>query len=167
MKSLFKTVALITLFSFLTRIAGFLFRIFLSRTVGAEGLGLFQVASSIFMVLLTVISSGLPLIISRMSATFLANKEKKKEASMVTVATMFALVMSIVLCLLVLIFRSVFSKLFTDERCMQILIVMLPSLVFSSVYCVLRGALWGRGNYFALCVTEFYEQVIRIILCIA
>lgn len=164
MKSLFKTVALITIFSVLTRILGFLFRIFLSRTVGAEGIGLYQVASSVFAVLMTIISSGLPLVISRMSATFIANKEKKKDASLVTVAFLFALITSIILCLLVLIFRNLFSKLFTDERCIEILITLLPSLVFSSVYCVFRGALWGRGNYFALCVTELYEQVIRIIL---
>lgn len=165
MKSLFKTVALITVFSFLTRIFGFLFRILLSRVVGAEGVGIYQVASSVFMVLLTVISSGLPLIISRMSATYLANKEGKKEGSFISVALIFGLVMSIILCLIVFIFKNVFAKLFTDQRCIEILIVLLPSLVFSSVYCVLRGALWGRGNYFALCVTELYEQVVRIILC--
>lgn len=164
MKSLFKTVVLITIFSFLTRILGFLFRIFLSRTVGAEGVGLYQVASSVFMVLMTVIASGLPLIISRMSATFLANKEKKKEGSFIMVALLYALIMAIILCLIVLLFRNAFSKLFTDARCIEILIVLLPSLIFSSIYCVFRGALWGRGNYFALCVTELYEQVIRIIL---
>lgn len=166
MKSLFKTVALITVFSFFTRISGFLFRIILSRVVGAEGVGLYQVASSVFMVLLTIISSGLPLIISRMSATYLANNEKKKEASLVMVALIFALIMSVLLCLIVFLFKGAFSKLFTDERCMEILIVLLPSLVFSSVYSVLRGALWGRGNYFALCVTELYEQIVRIILCV-
>lgn len=165
MKSLLKTVALITIFSFLTRISGFMFRIILSRVVGAEGVGLYQVASSVFMVLLTVISSGLPLVISRMSAKYLAENKKKKEASMVTVALLFGLIVSIILCLIVYLFQNTFSKLFTDQRCIQILIVLLPSLVFSSVYCVLRGALWGRGNYFALCVTELYEQVIRIILC--
>lgn len=165
MKSLFKTVALITVFSFLTRISGFLFRILLSRVVGAEGVGIYQVASSVFMVLLTIISSGLPLIISRMSATYLANKEKKQEGTLISVALIFALVMSIILCIVVLLFKNVFAKLFTDQRCIEILIVLLPSLVFSSVYCVLRGALWGRGNYFALCVTELYEQVVRIILC--
>ena len=44
MKSLVKTVALITGFSILTRIAGFLFRVYLSRAIGAEALGLYQVA---------------------------------------------------------------------------------------------------------------------------
>lgn len=166
MKSLFKTVALITVFSVLTRVLGFVFRIFLSRMVGAEALGIYQVAFSVFMVLMTIISSGLPLVISRMSATFLANKENRKESSLNTVSLLYSLILSVCLCLIVLIFRNLFSKLFTDSRCMEILIVLLPSLVFSSVYSSIRGSLWGRGNYFALCVTELYEQVVRIILSI-
>lgn len=164
MKSLFKTVALITVFSFLTRVCGFVFRMILSRQVGAEGVGLYQVASSIFMVLLTVISSGIPLIVSRRSSSYIARRERRKEKSLVFSAMIFALVLSIVLSLIVLIFKSAFSKLFTEKRCIEILIVLLPSLVFSSVYCALRGAMWGNNNYFALCITEFYEQLVRIVL---
>lgn len=164
MKSLFKTVALITIFSIITRIAGFLFRIILSRTIGAEGVGLYQVASSVFMVLLTVISSGIPLIISRMNAGFIARKEKKKEGSLITIALVYTVLLSAILCLVVLIFKNLFAHLFTDERCIEILLVLLPSLIFSAVYSVFRGALWGRDNYFALCISEFYEQVVRIIL---
>ncbi len=164
MKSLFKTVVLITIFSFLTRLLGFVFRIILSRVVGAEGVGLYQVAASVFMVLMTVIASGLPLIISRMSASYHANNEKKREASLISVALIYATFCSVLLCAIVFIFKNVFAKLLTNEGCILILIVMLPSLVFSAIYSVFRGALWGRGNYFALCVTEFYEQLVRIIL---
>ena len=164
MKSLFKTVVLITIFSFLTRLLGFVFRIILSRTIGAEGIGLYQVASSLFMVLLTIIASGLPLIISRMSAVNYAQKEEKKQASLITVAMIHALILSILLCVIVLAFKNVFAKFLTDEGCILILIVMLPSLIFSAVYSVFRGSLWGKGNYFALCVTEFYEQVVRIVV---
>lgn len=166
MKSLFKTVALITVFSVFTRILGFLFRIFLSRVVGAEALGIYQASFSVFMVLMTIIASGLPLIISRMSATFLASNEKKKEGSLISVALIYSLVLSVVLCSVVVLFRGAFSKLFTDQRCLKILIILLPSLIFSSVYSVVRGALWGRGNYFALCVSELYEQVVRIVLSV-
>lgn len=166
MKSLFKTVALITFFSVLTRIIGFFFRIYLSRVVGAEGLGMYQVASSIFFVLMTVVASGLPLIISRMGAGFRAKKEEKNEKSLISTALIFALALSIILCLFVLLFRGLFAKMFTDQRCVEILIVMLPSLIFSAVYAVFRGALWGQGNYFALCVTELFEQVFRIFVCV-
>lgn len=166
MKSLFKTVALITFFSALTRVAGFFFRIYLSRSIGAESLGMYQVAFSVFMVLLTIVSSGLPLIISRMSAGFRAKHEGKKEGSLISVALIFSLVLSLILCFVVFIFKNLFAKLFTDERCIEILIVLLPSLACSAVYSVFRGALWGQNNYFALCVSELYEQVVRIFICV-
>ena len=164
MKSLFKTVALITIFSFITRILGFVFRIVLSRLVGAEGLGLTQVASSVFMVLLTIISSGIPFVISRISAAYHAEKKEKKAGSFLSVALIFTLILAIVVCLVVLVFKGFFAKLFTDGSHINLLLVLLPSLVFSAVYCVFRGDLWGRGNYFALCITELYEQVVRIVV---
>ena len=166
MKSLVKTVALITGFSILTRIAGFLFRVYLSRAIGAEALGLYQVAFLVFIVLLTIVSSGLPFIVSRLTASYRVGENYKKQSGLLMSAIIIGLVVSVLLCGCVLIFRNVFSKLFTDASCMMILIVLLPALVFSSVYSVVRGALWGQGNYFALCVSEFFEQIVRIFVCV-
>lgn len=164
MKSLGKAVALITSFSILTRVLGFLFRIFLSRTIGAEAIGIYQVASSVFMIFVTVVSSGLPLIISRMTASYRVKNDKKQMASMVSSSLILGLVVSIVLCLVVLLFQNVFAKLFTNETCLMLLIVLMPGVVFSAVYSVFRGALWGNDNYFALCISELFEQVVRIVI---
>lgn len=166
MKSIFKNVAIITVFSVLTRLFGFLLRIFLSRTIGAEALGIYQVALSVFMVLLTVVSSGLTLIISRMTASYRVSNKKKEISSLVSSSLLIALVVSIILCLIILIFKNLFSQLFTDENCINILIILLPSLIFSAVYSVFRGVIWGYDNYFALCVTELFEQVVKIALCV-
>ena len=84
MKSLFKTVALITFFSVITRVAGFIFRIFLSRTIGAEALGVYQVALSVFGVLLTVVSSGLPFVISRITAKYSIKNERIKKGKLIS-----------------------------------------------------------------------------------
>lgn len=164
MKSLGKAVALITSFSILTRVLGFLFRIFLSRTIGAEAIGIYQVAFSVFMIFVTVVSSGLPLIISRMTASYRVKNDKKGMASMVSSSLLLGLIVSIILCLVVLIFRNLFATLFTDETCIMLLIVLMPGVIFSAIYSVFRGALWGNDNYFALCVSELFEQVVRIVI---
>ncbi|HIT62001.1 MAG TPA: oligosaccharide flippase family protein [Candidatus Caccovivens faecavium] len=162
MKSIFKSVALISVFSVLTRLLGFLLRIYLSRTIGAEALGLYQVALSVFMVLLTVVSSGLTLIISRMTASYRVSQDKKATASLITSGLFLSLAVSVILCVIILLFKNLFAHLFTDENCINILIILLPSLIFSAVYSVFRGAMWGNDNYFALCVTELFEMVIKI-----
>ena len=164
MKSLFKTVALISVFSFLTRILGFVFRIILSRIVGAEGLGIYQMATSVFMVLLTIISSGIPFVLSRETSAFYSHKKEKSAGSYISVALIFTLILSVVICLVVPLLKGAFLAFWTEDGCYQVLLSLLPALVFSSVYCVLRGQLWGKGNYFALCSSELYEQVIRIVL---
>ena len=166
MKSLVKTVVLITGFSVLIRIFGFLFRIYLSRTLGAEALGLYQVAFSVFMVLMTIISSGLPFIISRMCASFRINGDKKKQGKLISSALILGVFESIAICGIVVLCQNLFKGLFTDEACVWVLLALLPALVFSSVYSVFRGALWGQDNYFALCVSEFFEQIVRILVCV-
>lgn len=166
MKSLFKTVFIIIFFTGLTRLAGFLFRIYLSRKIGAESLGVYQISFSIFMVLLTLIASGLPLIVSRQTAKFVTEKNPNKEFEMVTCATIIALTLSIILSVLVLVLQVPLGYIFADKRCISILLTLLPALVFSSVYCVLRGNLWGKNRYIATCSAELFEQVIRIIFCV-
>ena len=166
MKSLFKSVVLITFFSVLTRLAGFLFRVYLSREIGAEALGIYQIAFSVFVVLLTIVSSGLPFIISRMVAKIDVKKDKKVKSGLVSSSIVLSVAISTFLCLIVLLFKNVFANVFTDRSCIEVLIALLPAVIFSSVYSVFRGALWGENNYFALCISEFYEQVLRIFVCV-
>lgn len=166
MKSIFKNFVIITGFSLLTRMLGFFFRIFLSRTIGAEALGMYQVALSIFLVLLTVVSSGLTLIISRMTASYRVGSNKKEIGSLVTSGLFVGLFVSVFLSVIILLFRNLFANLFTDANCMNILIILLPSLVFSAVYSVFRGAMWGNDNYFGLCVSELLEQIVKVVVCV-
>lgn len=156
-------MALITAFTIATRVAGFLFRIFLSRSIGAEALGMYQMAFSVFMVLLTFVSSGLPLVVSKFASAH--NHTDKEKSGMVTGSIIIAVAFSVVLCGLVLLFRGVLSGVMTDERCIQILIVLLPAVVFEGVYSVLRGFFWGKQNFLVVCAVELFEQVARIIIC--
>ena len=166
MKSLFKTVAYITIFSVATRAMGFVFRIYLSRSLGAEALGLYQVALSVFSVLLTVVASGMPVVISKLTAKYYAKKDKNSEGGLVSAALLISVITSLVLIVLVLAFKGVFSALFADDRCYTILLVLLPAILCSAIYNVFRGAMWGHSNYFPYCITELFEQIARIVICV-
>ncbi len=159
---MFKNVVLITIFSVITRALGFLFRIYLSRQMGAEALGIYQATLSVFFVLLTFVSSGLPLIISRNEAGYKVQKDEKSRGRLISSSLVIGLVVSAILTLMVLIFRNAFSLVFTDDNCIMLLIILLPSLVFSAVYSVFRGMLWGDGRFFSLCASELFEQVVKI-----
>lgn len=164
MKTIFKAVATVTIFSIITRLLGFFFRIFLSRKLSAEGLGLFQMSSSILTIFLTLISSGLPLTTAKMVSKYETQHELKKRNIAVSTSLVIALVLSILSIILIVCLQNVFSFALKDVRATTILLILTPSIIFSAVYAIFRGALWGQNDYFSCGLTESIEQIVRFIL---
>ena len=162
--SIVKTVSMITLFSIITRFLGFIFRIFLSRKLGAEGMGIYQIASTIVGVFMTLVASGLPLTTAKMVAK-LNNDTKIKEKNIVTTAsTVIAIVISVISCLILVIGQKGLGLIIKNDTVVDLIVIMSPALIFSAVYAIFRGALWGQNMFFWVSFTEFLEQVIRMLL---
>lgn len=164
MKSIFKAVALVTIFSIITRTLGFFFRIYLSRKLGAIGLGLYQMSTSVLGIFMTLISSGLPLTTAKMVSRFETNNELKQRDRVVTSGLIIALIISILSALIIFALRNIWGIILTDSRAVEIMIILIPSIIFSAVYAILRGALWGQNDYFNCGLTELLEQIIRFAL---
>ena len=73
--TVYTTASLVTFLSVAERGLGFLYRIVLSRLIGAEGLGLYQVSLSLFSVFLTVGTGGIPITVSRLISKSKAEKD--------------------------------------------------------------------------------------------
>ncbi len=162
MRAFAKSVLVITAFAVGTRIIGFVFRIFLSRILGAEMLGVYQMAMSIFMILLTVISSGLPLVISREVAK--TERGSSKVLHITLAGLLIGVIASVILCAVVLLCQGCLGFIFTDRRSIGILLALLPAIIASSVYAVLRAVWWGEKRFFLLGLTELIEQIARVVL---
>ena len=162
-KSLFKAVVLVAVFSIITRFLGFIFRIYLSRELGAEMLGVYQIALSVFMVLVVLVSSGLPLAVSKFTAQYTVQKNEKANNSITTSALVIGVILSLVLSIIFFAFQNVIGNIFTDFRCMELLLILLPAVIASAVYSAFRGELWGKQDYFSVGWTELAEQVLRIL----
>ena len=78
--NIYQTAAYVTIFSVVEKFLGFLYRIVLSRTLGSEGVGLYQIALSVFAVLVTATSSGIPITVSRLITKHRAAKKQKSRA---------------------------------------------------------------------------------------
>lgn len=159
---MFKTVAVVTTFSVGERFLGFLYRIFLSRTLGAQGLGIYQIALSVFGVLVTVTASGIPVTVSRMIIKHKTENNKKGVYQTVSAGVVTALLFSVPVTVLFFLFKGKISFLFSDKRCVTVLAIIIPSLAINSVYAVIRGAFWGNKNFFAYSLIEFLEEFVMI-----
>lgn len=165
MKGLFKATLIVTIFSVLTRAMGFVLRIILSRVLGAEILGYYQVAMSVFGVLLTLVASGLPLVVSRTVAYKKQVQDDRGAHASVTAGLIVTLAISIIVSAVLYIFPNILTNIFNNNITTGIVLYSLPAIIASAIYCVLRSALWGERRFFAMSFTEFFEQVVRIILC--
>ncbi|MDR0425779.1 MAG: oligosaccharide flippase family protein [Clostridiales bacterium] len=166
-KSIFNAVATLSFFSILDRALGFFFKIYLSYQLGAAALGTYQVALSFFFVLLTVTTSGIPLVVGKLTAKYRRENKLKSERSLTTAALILGLILAAVITVAVFLLRKPLSGMFADPKSVNALLLLLPALLFSAVYSAFRGNLWGRQRYFAVSVVEIVEQVVRILFCIA
>jgi len=165
-KNLYKAVFIITLFSILTRIIGFVIRIFMSRELGAEIIGIYQISLSILSVFMTLVSSGIPLTISRLSAEYKAKNQFKEEHKMVTAGTIISLGLACVICILTIIFKPLIINLSGSSLVVSVLIALLPALIGSAFNVGFKGSLWGGQKHFENCMVDFIEQIIKVVMII-
>ena len=166
MRKFFKAVAFVTVFSVLTRAIGFFLRIYLSRVMGPEVLGSYQVSTSIFSVLMTLVCSGLPLVVSRNVAFYNAENNKQMQHKNITAGLIVSLVISGIVCVVLYACPGILNLFVHSQESVDIILILLPALVASAIYAVLRGGLWGKKCFFSISFAEFFEQVVRIIFCL-
>lgn len=156
----------LTMFSVLTRCLGFLYKIYLAKIMSTTELGIYNITLSIYMVLITIVGSSIPLTISKItSSNKILSKEKNTYYS-VTSSLILTSILSILLCLLILISKPLLTLIIGGVLGYNIVITLLPSIIFTAIYSQIRGYLWGIENYFAVSIVEFVEQILRILFCI-
>ena len=85
-KGIIKAVFTLSAFTVLERTIGFVFKIYLSRQLGSVSLGVYQVSLSVFYVLLGLVTSGIPLVVSKLTAKYVAEKKFKSAQSLASAA---------------------------------------------------------------------------------
>ncbi len=155
---------MVTVFSISEKFLGFLYRIFLSRTIGTEGIGLYQVALSIFGLIYTLSCSGTPITVSRLMTKYRAQGQSERIQKIITAGLAYTLLSVIPICILFIIFGKNLTFIFADSRCMNIFLILLPGLIFTSVYSVLRGVFWGDKDFLPYSIIELLEEICMIVV---
>jgi stage V sporulation protein B len=158
-------VATVGIFSVFTRLLSFAFKIYLSRALGAEAIGIYQISISVFYLFASLSSSGLPLVLSRKTAESNAlNKNEKYALFSCTIIMGISISLSTIFFLW--IFSSYLGFLFSNALAYPIFLIMLPALLSTSIYSIIRGFLWGNKEFTAFSITETIEEVFRIIFSV-
>ncbi|MDE6585814.1 MAG: oligosaccharide flippase family protein [Clostridia bacterium] len=161
--NIYKSAAQVTIFSTVEKCLSFVYRIILTRIIGAEGLGIYQICLTVFAVFLTAASSGVPITVSRLMAKSGAANDIRGKHSAVTAGIISTLFITVPAAIILFFGRNAFGFLFSDERCTEIFIILLPGLILTSVYAVIRGSFWGNKQFLPYSVIELLEDAIMVI----
>ena len=167
MNKLVKAVFTLTAFSVVDRVLGFIFKIYLSREMGAASLGVYQIALSLFFVLATLTTSGLPLITGKKTAAYLAKGMTRESRSLTGAALLLNIVVTAAVCAVVAALSPALPVILGSEDAAELVPLLLPAVAFGAIAAAFRGNIWGREKYFAVSATELAEQIVRITLCVA
>ncbi len=96
-KKLFiKGTLLLTFAGLLSRLIGFFYRIFLSHTIGAHGLGIFQLVLPLQLLVMSVCASGIQTAISRLTASETTLGNSRQAGDYFIMGTLFSVTFSLI-----------------------------------------------------------------------
>ncbi|UVI28089.1 stage V sporulation protein B [Paenibacillus spongiae] len=145
------------------RILGFVPRIALPRIIGAEGVGLYQLGYPFLIVLLTLITGGIPLAVAKWIAEAETNGDQKRVKHIFRAAMGFTVTISVIFTALFLWLGPWITRtLMTDPRVYQTFLSMSPMLIIVGISSVYRGYFQGKQNMVPTAVSQTVETLFRI-----
>lgn len=156
-----KQTMFLCLVNAVVRALGLGMRVMLSRMVGAEIVGLSELASGAHMLLIAPLTSGLPLAVSRLTA-----KEKGDNQALPLIAgrTLVKWV-SLAIIPVFLMLSPQIAALLGDRRVLPSLFFSAPCLMILGYSAVYNGYCFGTERVFAPAWSELIEQITRITVC--
>ena len=149
--------ALLTGAGLISRILGFFYRIFLSRTIGASGLGLYQLIFPVFGLCLAISASGIQTAISR----YVASSNKPR------LYLWCGMLLSVSLSGLLAIFVYwlapwIASDILKETRTTDLLRLMSLAMIPAAIHSCFNGYFYGKKETKIPSLTQILEQLIRI-----
>lgn len=163
-KTLFiKNAAVLTVSGLLLRFAGIIFKVWMASAVGAEGMGLYQIVFSVYVLFATFATSGISTAVTRLIADELALGSQSGIGKILRRAFQFTLIAAAV-SLILLFFGADFisNRILGDVRAALSIKILSFSLPFMGLCSVLKGYFFARRKATPNALSQIFEQIIRI-----
>lgn len=161
---LFTGTLLLTVAGLITRIIGFFYRIFLSHTIGAEGVGIYQLIFPLYALTFSLTVSGIQTAISRFVAQAAASaKSSCNSRCYLTAGLILSLFLSFLCTILLYVFAQPLATYFLEEpRCRVLLQILSLTVPFGAVHACINGYYYGLKKTFVPAASQLFEQLVRV-----
>lgn len=149
------------------RILGFIPRVTLPRIIGAEGVGIYQLGYPFLLVIITLITGGVPLAVAKLIAEADSVGDRARVRRILSIAMKLTVSAGIVFSAACLVLAPwITTRVLTDSRVYYTFLVMTPIIIMVAISAVLRGYFQGMQNMVPTAVSQVTETLIRIMAVI-
>ncbi len=154
--------ALLTFSGLISRVIGFVYRIYLSRLVGAEGMGLYQILSPVLAIAFSLTAAGYQTAISKLIAEMSAG-DRKVSHSPLFAGIFITLPLSCICTYIIYTYSDFIASCFLQEPSVAPLLKILSlSIPFSSVHSCINGYFYGVKKAGYPAAAQIIEQLTRV-----
>ncbi|PYG88209.1 stage V sporulation protein B [Ruminiclostridium sufflavum DSM 19573] len=163
-KKTFITGAIILMIAgFISRVIGFLYRIYLSNLIGAEGMGLYQLIVPIYTLIILTLTSGVSIAVSKMTAEQIAKGNSINIKRISKIGLFFVLAAGTVVSSVLYANINFFvNEVLKDSRTYLSVIIMLPCIPFIAAASAYKGYFYGIQDVTPTAVSQIVEQLVKI-----
>jgi len=161
--SILKGTALLTGAGLLVKLMGAAYRIPLARLIGAEGMGLYQMAYPVYLIFLSLSTAGLPIAISKIIAEQTALGNTKGLGNVFRGSMLLMLLLGLWGSIsMALAAPWLAGTVVADVRAVYAMWALAPAIFFMSMMAALRGYFQGQHNMAPSALSQIIEQIVRV-----
>ena len=154
---------ILTVTALIVRMAGFLFRIYLSNAVGAVGMGVYSLIMSVYGLCTTIATSGISVAVSRLVAEQLSLGKPENAGRVLRRAISLSVILGSSIGALLLVFSEpVALRVLGNSQTLLSIRILAPGLPFLSVSSCLRGYFIAHRKTGNPAFSQMLEQGFKI-----
>ncbi len=164
-QTIIKGAIILTIANIITRIIGFFYRIYMAKTIGAEGMGLYQLITPLYLLVWSVSSSGLSTTMSKLTAQEKARGAIGNVKRLLHYSLFATIIIAFAFSFITYNYSEVISEIIIkDTRTALSLRIISICFPFMAAGSVLRGYYLGLQNTAISAISQVLEQSIRMIV---
>lgn len=154
---------ILTATGIVTRFIGFFYKIFLSRTIGAEGIGIYQMIFPVYGVCYALTTAGAEIAVTRFVSGEMASGNPRRARSVLHIGLFMSLSLALPAALLLYANADFISvRLLHDARCASLLRIMSITVPFGACHSCICGYYYGLRRAGIPAAAHLTEQLVRV-----
>ncbi len=157
--NLITSALILSIGSILAKVFSAIYRIGLTRILGGEGIGIYQLIFPFYSLCVVFATAGLPLAISKVIL-----KNKRNEAGVLKKCLLFSTIVAFFLTLILALSSRGLATLQGKKEITVCYLILAPTIILVSVMSVLRGYFQGKHNFVPSAVSNIIEQFVKLVV---